>query len=157
MSDVHFCCWEKVVYVFLSQKWAGLSSAYWMLFSGFLKMGMRLLEFLCVPSIGWCPQKSNHTEYVSSMESTDSCKLPGRWRAEREWCPCNCLSCFGLESIWNWWRCCTRNYNRWHFNIATDIWLQNAKDNGITLGTLGLLFFPPVQWVFYKWEVSESF
>lgn len=44
MTDVHIHRWEKVAFGFHSQKWAGLSSAYSMLFSGLwpqLKMGMR--------------------------------------------------------------------------------------------------------------------
>lgn len=90
---------------FYSLKWAGLSSAYLMLFPGLLsqfKKGVTLIGFLCVPSVDWCPQMVNHTGDASTMEHLDSLKLPGRWEAQQGWWPSNCWNCFGLASVWNY-------------------------------------------------------
>lgn len=116
-------------------------------------------SFLCVPSVGWCPLKSNHPGFGSSVDSMDSLKLLGRVRMEWVWCPSNCWSCLGLESVCNRWRCHTSNLSAWQLNIVTDIWLQSGKGNdSLALGTLILLLFLSTQhWGICIWETSKSF
>lgn len=130
-----------------------------MLFPGLLpqlKMEMRLIGLFACANAGWSPWKSAHTGDVCSMENSDSPKLLGRWRMELAWHPSNRLSCSGLQSVWNWWRCHTSNFNVWQLNIVTGIWLQNGKDNGFTLGIL-CGSFPQYCELFTNGEDSERF
>lgn len=103
MPDVYFCCREKAALVFTL--WNELDCIFCL--SDALFRDLSTVKngdeadwvFLCVPKVGWCPQQLNHSGDVSSAQNTDFLKLPGRRRAERGRCPCNCWSCFWLESV----------------------------------------------------------